>query len=312
MNAVVVTNMKVSVVLNPGSGTLRGIDLNELEQTLKEALNSNGLQLISWHANDEPVTDALERALSHGPDCLMIVGGDGSVSAAARVAWANKKVLAILPGGTMNLYSRTLGLPMNITDCAAAYRQTRIVDVDVATADDQLFLHQFTTGLHARAVRLRNTMTYGSRISKIMASIRAFARVVFRPPRILVELKADRNILGTRTVSALSITNNVFGSGHIPYADIPDGGVLGVYFTDPIKFYAAVRLVIDTIMGATENNPNMHDIDAQEVTLKFLRKRGRNTGMLDGEIFPLKKSLHLQIHPKSLKVLLPVVGTENT
>ncbi len=304
--------MRVSVILNPGSGSLRDTEIDVLEQTLRGALSDNGFELVSWHADDELVTVSLQNALAHTPDCLMIAGGDGSVSAAARVAWSNRKVLAILPGGTMNLYSRTLGLPLDIIECAAAYRQTRIVDVDVATADDQLFLHQFTVGLHARAVRLRNTMTYGSRISKIMASIRAFARVVFRPPRIIVELKADKNIMGTRTVSALSITNNVFGSGHIPYADIPDGGVLGVYFTDPIKFYAAVRLVIDTIMGATENNPDMHDTDAKEVTLNFLRKRGRDTGMLDGEIFPLQKSLHLKIHPKSLRVLLPDVGAQNT
>ncbi|MGQ7847386.1 diacylglycerol/lipid kinase family protein [Granulosicoccus sp. 3-233] len=295
--------MKVSVILNPQSGTLRNVNIELLRITLRQALGNAGLDLVSWHTEARSVNESLQSAMRHNPDCLLVAGGDGSVSAAAKMAWSNEIALAILPGGTMNLYSRTLGLPQDIIECAAAYSASHLTEVDVATIDDQVFLHQFTVGLHAQAVRLRNTMAYGSRLSKIIASIRAFGRVVFHPPRFKVGLVVDGQSFGTRRVSALSVTNNVFGEGHIPYADIPDGGVLGVYYSDPIRFMAAIRLIVDTMMGATNDNPYLHDTVGRKVILQLPRKR--NWGMLDGEIINLGNTMTLQTHPRSLRVLLP-------
>ena len=297
--------MKVSVIINLGSGTLCNVDVEELRTQLSSALMEAGHEIVSWHSCSEPVTNALDNALQHEPDCLMVGGGDGSVSAAARVAWSNRKVLAILPGGTMNLYSRTLDLPMNPMDCAIAYRRCRVVNVDIATADEKVFLHQFTVGMHARVVRLRNTMSYGSRYSKVLATIRAFAVTVFNPPRVKVDLLLDGRRLGSRTVSALSITNNLFGAGHIPYADVADGGVLGIYYSDPIKPGAAFKLVLDTMLGVAENNVHLHGEVAREVRLTIVRKRGRSTGVLDGEIISVGKSINFRIHPGSLQLLLP-------
>ena len=31
--------------------------------------------------------------------------------------------------------------------------------------------------------------------------------------------------------SSIGITNNLYGEGHIPYTDTPDGGTLGIYVT---------------------------------------------------------------------------------
>lgn len=295
--------MRVSVILNPQSGTLRNVNLELLKITLRQALGNAGLDLVSSHTEARSVKESLQCALRHKPDCLLVAGGDGSVSAAARTAWSNGIALAILPGGTMNLYSRTLGLPQDIIECAAAYSASHLIDVDVATIDDQVFLHQFTVGLHAQAVRLRNTMAYGSRLSKILASIRAFGRVVFHPPRFKVGLVVDGQPLKDRRVSALSITNNLFGEGHIPYADIPDGGVLGIYYSDPIRFVAAIRLIVDTMMGATNDNPYLHDTVGKEVVLQLPRRWNR--AMLDGEIISLGSQMTLKTHPRSLRILVP-------
>ncbi len=300
--------MKISAVLNPGSGTLSTVDLTEIRNTLTQALNEAGHELISWHDDDESVTDSLQAALGQNPDCLLIGGGDGSVAAAARAAWMNNKVLAILPGGTMNLYARTLQLPMDPAECALAYRRCEIANMDIGTADDQVFLHQFTVGLHSRMVRLRNRMSYGSKFSKVWASLRALMVIVFHPSHLQVDMVVDQKRLGRRTVSALSVTNNLFGAGHIPYADKPDGGVLGIYYSDPVRPTFALRLVLDTFMGTTDNNPHLHDNAGKEVELTFSGKRRHSKGMLDGELISLGDSLKFRIHPGSLQVLLPVAG----
>ena len=302
--------MKISVVLNPGSGTLCTVNLYEIRNTLTHALNEAGHELISWHDDDATITDSLNAALQENPDCLMIGGGDGSVAAAARVAWKNNKVLAILPGGTMNLYARTLQLPMDLAECALAYRHSEVANLDIGTADDHVFLHQFTVGLHSRMVRLRNRMSYGSKISKVWASMRALIVIVFHPSHFLVDLVVDQKRVGRRTVSALSITNNLFGAGHIPYADEPDGGVLGIYYSDPVRPAFALRLVLDTFTGTADSNPHLHDIQGKEVELTISGRRKHTKGMLDGELIPLGDSLKFRIHPGCLQVLRPVPGRD--
>lgn len=298
--------MKISVVLNPGSGTLCTVDIEEIRSTLTHALNEAGHELISWHDDDTPVTETLNAALEQNPDCLMIGGGDGSVAAAAKVAWMNDKVLAIIPGGTMNLYARTLQLPMDPAECALAYRQCEVVNMDIGTMGDQVFLHQFTVGLHSRMVRLRNRMSYGSKFSKVWASLRALIVIVFHPSHLHVDLVIDQKRLGRRTVSALSITNNLFGAGHIPYADEPDGGVLGIYYSDPMRPGVALRLVLDTFMGTADSNVHFHSTSGKEVELTFSGKRRHSKGMLDGELISLGDSLSFRINPGCLRVLLPI------
>lgn len=305
------TFMKISVVLNPGSGTLRTFDLNDIRSTLTQALSEAGHELISWHDNDQSIADSLHAALEENPDCLMIAGGDGSVAAAAQTAWKNDKILAILPGGTMNLYARTLQLPMDLAECALAYRHCKVANMDIGTADGQVFLHQFTVGLHSRMVRLRNRMSYGSKISKVWASLRALIVIVFHPSHLLVDLVVDQKRLGRRTVSAVSVTNNLFGPGHIPYADNPDGGVLGIYYSDPMRPGVALRLVLDTFMGTADNNARLHSDSGKQVRLTFSGKRKHSRGMLDGELVPLGDSLEFRIHPGCLRVLLPVAKRDS-
>ena len=298
--------MKISVVLNPSSGTLCAVDLMEIRKLLIQALNEAGHELISWHDESQSITDSLHIALEQNPDCLMIGGGDGSVAAAAKAAWMNNKVLAILPGGTMNLYARTLQLPMDPAECAMAYRRCEVASMDIGTADGQVFLHQFTVGMHSRMVRLRNRMSYGTKFSKVWASLRAFMVIVFHPSHLQVDIVVDQKRRGRRTVSALSVTNNLFGAGHIPYADKPDGGVLGIYFSDPMKPVVALRLVLDTLMGTADDNEHLHHDSGKEVVLTFSGNRRHSKGMLDGELISLGNSSKFRIHPASLRVLRPV------
>ena len=305
----------VSAVLNVQSGSLKGRDVAAFERRLARALDGPRFSLLSIDSSGRPIDAALDTAVAEGGDCLLIVGGDGSVSAAAAMAWHHDRLLAVLPGGTMNLFARTLGVPLDLDAALDALATSDETTMDIATADGTPFIHQFTVGLHADAVRLRERMRglhglHGrGRLGKLAATARAFAQVVLDPPRFPVELRADGHETAALELSALSVSNNPFGPGHLPYADEPDGGALGLYRAAPLGPGAAARLVADIVLGSHAGNDDVAADAVRRVELRFperwlARHRGRRA-LRDGELVALEPVVRIEIHPGAVRVLRP-------
>src|SRR5690606_17135358 len=89
-------------------------------------------------------------ATSQGVDAVMAGGGDGTISAAAAIAYETGMPLAVLPVGTMNLFARALKVPLVLDDALEALAAGAVGAVDIATANDRPFVHQFGVGIHAR------------------------------------------------------------------------------------------------------------------------------------------------------------------
>ena len=302
----------VSAVLNVQSGSLKGRDVAAFERRLARALDGPRFSLLSIDSSGRPIDAALDTAVAEGGDCLLIVGGDGSVSAAAAMAWHHDRLLAVLPGGTMNLFARTLGVPLDLDAALDALATSDETTMDIATADGTPFIHQFTVGLHADAVRLRERMRglhERGRLGKLAATARAFAQVVLDPPRFPVTLRADGHEMAALELSALSVSNNPFGPGHLPYADEPDGGALGLYRAAPLSPGAAARLVADIVLGSHADNDDVAADAVRRVELRFperwlARHRGRRA-LRDGELVGLEPLVRIEIHPGAVRVLRP-------
>lgn len=301
----------LSVIVNTESGTLRGVDLEAFEQQIEDTLPASRFRVVSMHRTDRPITDVLDTIAREDSNGILVAGGDGSVSASAALAWRTGRTLAVLPGGTMNLYARTLGMPLELDAALAALAHADERQVDIATANGQAFVHQYTVGLHANAVRLRKRMEYGSRLGKLVATARAFASVILRPGNFIVKMQGDSLAPERYRLSALSVSCNRFGAGHVPYADTPDGGVLGVYRSRPVGYLAALRLVTDITLGTTGSNDDVDSMEAIELKLVFPARLRRQRAMLDGELIDLEPEVDIRLHAGELRVLQPRPATDD-
>src|SRR5690606_5337770 len=173
-------------------------------------------------------------------------GGDGTISAAATVAFESGKALGVLPAGTMNLFARALGVPLDLEVALAAIAHGTVGRVDIATANGRPFVHQFGVGIHARLVRIRDGMSYGSRLGKMFASLHAVGAAAIDPPRFEVELRALGET-NRRRVSGIAISNNPLGERNIHAAGL-DEGRLGVYLAAPVSTSELARLAMDIFM----------------------------------------------------------------
>jgi len=179
------------------------------------------------------IVPAMERAARWGNiDGIVAGGGDGTISAAASIAWRNGVALGVVPAGTMNLFARSLRVPLDIWQALETLAFGEVDRVDIASANGRPFIHQFSAGLHARMVRYRNSYSYRSRLGKMGASARAAFGVVLNPPEFEVEFEAG-GVYERRRVSAVSVSNNPFGQNALLYADSLTGGELGFYTANP-------------------------------------------------------------------------------
>ena len=300
--------MHIVAILNRGGGTLRTMDLDAFCIHARAVFERHGHVLDCEVVPARKVVARLRAAAtSKGVDAVLAGGGDGTISAAAGIAFETGMPLAILPAGTMNLFARALKVPLGLPEVLEALAAGEIGTVDIATANDRPFVHQFGVGIHARLVRIREGMTYGSRIGKMFASLRAIAAAAANPPEFEAELHTREGGVDKRRVSGIAVSNNPLGDGHMPHADRLDTGLLGVYVAAPVSTAELIRLSVDVLRGTWRASPTVSEEEVAEVTLHFpKRKRGAHA-VIDGELIKLDRSVVLKVHPGALRVILPKV-----
>ncbi len=135
----------VIIVVNQGAGG--GDTARTLRSELPDA------EIIEADDDlDKALADAADRAAVLG-----VCGGDGTVNAGAQIALDRGLPLLVIPGGTLNHFSRALGME-TVRDAVNAYRSGCLVRVDVACADDRLFLNTSSFGAYTELVDMRTRL----------------------------------------------------------------------------------------------------------------------------------------------------------
>lgn len=303
--------MRMMILLNRDGGTIRGMEPAEFGDHIARTLGPK--------SGDSDASSAWPVQLVHGPELLDTLeqaeqdesiggiiagGGDGTISAVAAACFRSKKVLGVLPLGTMNLYARSLGLPLNPHDAVDALKTASPTQLDIATANGRPFIHQVSIGLHEQLVSLRSKLDTSTRFRKITSTANALVTVILDPPRFPVETWIGDDCRHA-VVSAVAVSNNLFGDNPVPYAPVLDAGVLGLYHAKAISSPRVFRMTLDAARGALMTSPYVNVETQQKVTLRFPERRHRAHAAIDGEIIDLDPELEFICHAGGLRVLMP-------
>ena len=90
---------------------------------------------------------SLSAAMDLQPDLLIVGGGDGSISAAARRLAYTDTALGLVPLGTTNNFARTLGIPLTLAGAIGVLAGGKVADVDLGRAGDAVFANLVSAGL---------------------------------------------------------------------------------------------------------------------------------------------------------------------
>jgi diacylglycerol kinase family enzyme len=298
--------MHVIGVLNRDGGTFKTTDMEQFAAKAVEVFAARGHTLEPRIVEGKALLAELERAAAEA-EVLLAGGGDGTISAAAAAAYSKGIPLAVLPAGTMNLFARSLGIPLKLDEALEALAGGELQDVDIATANGRPFIHLFSVGIHPKLVKLREALTYKSRVGKLMASSRAAIGAVLNPPRFTADVLTGGR-LERRTTAGISVSNNPLDEGHLPIADRLDRGVLGIYFVPPLTIPVTLRLAFGLLRGKFRSLPGVVDKEAREASLFFPHRKSGAVGVIDGELVKLTQRVDLKIHPRGLRVMAPVAA----
>lgn len=125
-----------ALIVNAGSGG--GHDADELVGRL------HGLGIgVEVFEREE-----LGRVAAHGPDRVVVAGGDGSVAPAAELAGRLGIPLAVLPVGTANNFAAAKGIPTDLDQaCGLAARGQRTEPAELGRAGSVPFVNVASAGL---------------------------------------------------------------------------------------------------------------------------------------------------------------------
>ncbi|HEY0028562.1 MAG TPA: diacylglycerol kinase family protein [Allosphingosinicella sp.] len=123
-------------VLIVNAHSRRGQDMFD-EATAK--LEMAGVRLIASHAlrNPKKLVPTVRQAVWDGAPMVIVGGGDGSLSYAVDEFVGRDCVFALLPLGTANSFSRTLGVPLDLDGAidVIAHGERRRIDLGVIDGD---------------------------------------------------------------------------------------------------------------------------------------------------------------------------------
>jgi diacylglycerol kinase family enzyme len=295
--------MRVIGVLNRDGGALKTTDLDALATRAAGIFRAQGHELEVRVVGGSELMAELKRAAGEA-ELLLAGGGDGTISAAAAVAFERGVPLAVLPAGTMNLFARSLGIPLALDAALQALAAGSVCPADIATVNGRPFVHQVSVGIHPKLVKLRDALSYRTKVGKMIASGRAALGVMFNPPSFVAEIRTAHG-LERRRLAGISISNNPLDEGHLPIPDRLDRGLLGIYLVKTLTLRAMLQLAFGLLRGKFRSLPQIVDKEAQEATVRFpLKKRGA-LAALDGELIPLPDQMVFKIEPGALRVVIP-------
>lgn len=237
-------------------------------------------------------------ALGETVDALGVVGGDGSINAAAQIAHERRLPLAVVPGGTLNHFARDLGLD-SIDDAIEAVQKGETVAVDLGLIDGKPFLNTASFGTYAEVVDERER--HEARIGKWPALLLAIVRVLRRRKPVDVEINGIR-----RSVWMIFIGNcRYVPSGFAPTRrERLDDRLFDVRIVSADRPFALTRFLFGLVTGRLERSAVYEE--TLESELKIRSHGGPMRLARDGETFDGSEVFSVTKADRPLAVYRPV------
>lgn len=293
------------LILNRASGgNERGLIGGDVCETVTRIFEAAGHQIDSRIVPPERIESALQEAVAENPHAIIIAGGDGTVSAAARVLGGTDIAMGIIPMGTFNLAARDLGVPLDIDEAAEFLAAADAIAIDVMDVSGHACLCTTILGFYPEFSKIFEKRDHGGRwwrksLKLIVGMPRVFSHA--RPLRLAWQTPDATGHARTK-FSAFAPGRYRRSPGLVPARTDFRSGTLSAYIGHQIKPSAALRGMVDYALGRQEENPDLKVFQTPSIELRALRRK-HCVVMLDGEILRLPFPIHMKILPLHLRVL---------
>lgn len=292
---------RARLIANPSARTLPSRDRL---QVATHWLRLHGWSTDSFVSRDPAAATSLARdAAEQGYDVVIAAGGDGMVNNVVNGLAGSHTALAVVPGGTANVWTRETHAPTHPGDVAAMIARGRRLRIDLGLAGDRYFLLMASLGLDSIVTR----------------SVRGAAKARFgRGAYIAAGLREALHFAGVQaTISAggrtwtmpllLALIGNTRSYGGLievsHHASATDG------LLDLVAYRAGgpLRFAADLARTALRRHTGWQGALYEAVTDAYIETSPRVPVQADGEIVG-ETPMRFRVCPRALDVIVPAEG----
>ncbi|WP_053364843.1 diacylglycerol/lipid kinase family protein [Bacillus sp. FJAT-27245] len=217
-------------------------------------------------------------------DLVIILGGDGTVHECINGLSSLKKrpILAILPGGTCNDFTRTLNIPQDIRKAAEVIVAGAPVPIDVMKINSQFALNFLGVGLVTEAsnnIKESEKALLG-KVSYYLSAIRTMREM--EPFRYAIDCNGERFV--GEAVMILVANGRFIGTNRLPFQNIDvDDGKVNVFVIKNTNL-ALVRELLANDVTVDNGDPacELFHCSGEEIMIQTAEPMEADT---DGEVY---------------------------
>ncbi len=270
-------------------------------QRLHDELPKRGIAITEAHMvrRRRELKKRIRQAVESGRKLIVVIGGDGTQTAAVAELAHTNSVLAVVPSGTGNSFALSLGIKADVDQAIETIAAGKCIRVDVGRVNGTYFANFATIGLIAEAAN-RTPKPLKKVIGPIAYGVAAIAPILRRKPFAL-RVKWPGNDLRIVTHQAIVVCGRYYGWQPLtPQASIRSGNLTffaaaGTSAADVIATNAAL------LRGDQTQMQNSHYFSARKLVVKTQPKQPLN---IDGHALGTTTA-RFRISPGALHVLVP-------
>ncbi|MFN8051925.1 MAG: diacylglycerol kinase family protein [Acidimicrobiales bacterium] len=262
-------------------------------------------------------TEFAQTAAAEGFDVVMVLGGDGTLNEAANGIAGTDVALAPLPGGSTNVFARTLGLadhPMDaLRTTLEALTAGSIRRIGLGSVNGRYFLFHTGVGWDARLVRQVEKRSHLKRrlghALFVWAGIEAWGWLYDRDTPHLTVTYDDGTVVPNGFFSVIQNSNPYTYVGHRPFNLSPDvtlEGPLTAMTLTELKSPSFLRLMFATLRerDAMKRSPIVdYRADVSALTISMDQPMPYQ---VDGDDLGDATLLEFLHHPAAMSLVVPL------
>lgn len=260
---------------------------------------------------------SLARGAAHaGVDVVVVLGGDGTLNEAANGLAGSDTALAALPGGSTNVFARTIGLPNDpieaTSDLLDALARRAIRPIGLGNVNGRFFLFHTGVGFDAAIVaqveKRSGMKRYLGHALFIYAGIETTVAHYDRSRSHFSVHHADGAVVDDGYMTIVLNTNPYTYLGHRPFNLAPDAGFdrgLAVVTVRTMKVLPFLGIAVSALASGEHMRRSKHvdyrtDVEACEVVA-----HGAMPYQVDGDHLGAVDRLEFTHEPEALRLVLP-------
>lgn len=258
-------------------------------------------------------------AAARGVEVVVVLGGDGTLNEAANALAGTQTALAALPGGSTNVFARTIGLPADPIEATAAVldglERGAIRPVGLGSVNGRYFLFHVGVGYDAAVVeqveRRSDLKRYAGHPLFVWAAITTWLRHYDRShPRLSVH-HTDGRVIDDSYFTIVLNTSPYTYLGPRPLDLVPEATLDSGLATVTLRTLSLVP-TLAIIGSALARGRFLRSSSKVEVRSDLggveLRGHGPVPYQVDGDFMGSATDLVVRHHPAGLRVVLPSVS----